>query len=184
LPCLAACISSFLQPQVTPFFQGGTPTQLLLSVGRSAARVPPFLEPSPELELRRAAKPGAGLCAAPLPAMALSGLKPCLLLLLQLLLPPPVSSASDKPRGSNPVNPGENTGGPSGCGADVSASLAGEGSETPGEVRPLPGPAGSWDPITVTSLPIRHPELSFPAYPSVWTPNSWMSLPPGSLTWG
>lgn len=48
--------------------------------------------------------------------MAAWGPEPRLLILLLLLLPPlpPVTSASDRPRGSNPVNPGENPGGKGG----------------------------------------------------------------------
>lgn len=55
---------------------------------------------------------GPVCCAGPPPAMASwgPGLRLLLLLLLLLLPPPPADSASDRPRGGNPVNPGETPG--------------------------------------------------------------------------
>lgn len=112
LPCLAVCISGFRWPRVTPFFQGGVPSTAPPLGGLGF----PFSQNLPgQSASRRSAQPrcGPGCSLSVLLAMAASGPEPRLLLLLLLLLPPlpPVTSASDRPRGANPVNPGENRGG-------------------------------------------------------------------------
>lgn len=93
------------------FSRAESGAQLLLSAGSASLsqNLPGESEP------RRSAQPrcGPGYSLSVLLAMAASGPEPRLLLLFLLLLPPlpPVTSASDRPRGANPVNPGENPGG-------------------------------------------------------------------------
>ena len=81
--------------------------------------------PSPELGSKADSQSRVRACVqlGPLSAMASGpGLRPLLLLLL-LLSPSPAASASDRPRGSDPVNPGENPGRNDPRWADVSAGL-------------------------------------------------------------
>lgn len=82
------------------------------SFSRLAARQPRslFSEPLPGVGIHaHSPAPCGPVCRLrPLPAMASSGPGLRLLLGLLMLLPPaPATSASDRPRGSDPVNPGE-----------------------------------------------------------------------------
>lgn len=112
-PCLRRPLLEFSVASGYAFFPGRRPIPAPPRGWPHCSPRPSSQSPSPELGSRRTApEPCGPVCRLrPLPAMAASG--PGLRLLLGLLLllqPPPAISASDRPRGSDPVNPGESPG--------------------------------------------------------------------------